>query len=64
MNSKYTPHPFYRLIDPTKSKEVFYESIGISSFLVAERLRNRSREQKVPSSSPHSDISVEMTSQC
>ena len=31
---------------------------------VAERLRYRSREQKVPSSSPRSDISVEVTSQC
>ena len=31
---------------------------------VAERLRYRSHEQKVPSSSPRSDISVEMTSQC
>ena len=30
---------------------------------VAERLRYRSREQKVPSSSPRSDISVEVTSQ-
>ena len=31
---------------------------------VAERLRYRSREQKVPSSSPRLDISVEVTSQC
>ena len=31
---------------------------------VAERLRYCSREQKVPSSSPRSDISVEVTSQC
>ena len=31
---------------------------------VAERLRYRSREKKVQSSSPRSDISVEVTSQC
>ena len=31
---------------------------------VAERLRHRSREQKVPISSTGSDISVEVTSQC
>ena len=31
---------------------------------VAERLRYRSREQRVASSSPRSDISVEVTSQC
>ena len=38
--------------------------ITIQSGAVAERLRYRSREQKVPSSSPRSDISVEVTSQC
>ena len=31
---------------------------------VVERLRCRSREQKVPSSIPRSDISIEVTSQC
>ena len=31
---------------------------------VAEWLRHRSREQKVPSSSPRLDIIVEVTSQC
>ena len=31
---------------------------------VAERLRYRSPEQKVPSSSPRFDVSVEVTSQC
>ena len=37
---------------------------GMIHGAVAERLRHRSREQKVPSSSPCSDISIEVTSQC
>ena len=41
-----------------------YIDLKISNGAVAERLRYRSREQKVPSSSPRSDVNVEVTSQC
>ena len=39
-------------------------SIIYENGAVAERLRHRSCEQKVPSSIPRSGISVEVTSQC
>ena len=63
------PGPTFKILKVIKGSfhqghPKFGQTAGIRCGTVAERLRYRSREQKVPSSSPRSDISVEVTSQC
>ena len=55
-----------RSLKSLREKEGHFTSkrLQVNSGAVAERLRHRSHEQNVPSSTSRLDISVEVTSQC